>query len=230
MAHAQPESVHTLLAFGDSNTWGSEPGTGARYPRSLRWPGVLAGELGPRWHVVEAGLSGRTTVFEDPLGDKAGVRHLGPVLASAAPVSLVILLLGTNDLKTRFSASAYEIAEGAGVLIDLVKQSSAGPGGRAPAVLLVAPPPVVSVAGWEARDPELYRNFEQGWANAEARSLHFAAQYARVAHARGVPCFDAGSVIASSPVDGIHWSLAAHAALGHALAAWLQAHAPGAEG
>jgi lysophospholipase L1-like esterase len=61
----------TLLCFGDSNTWGFEPATMARYPRHVRWPGVAAAALGGGWHVVEAGLNGRTTVFEDPLGDKA---------------------------------------------------------------------------------------------------------------------------------------------------------------
>ena len=124
----------TVLCFGDSNTWGFEPGTQARYPRDARWPGVLAAALGAGWHVVEAGLNGRTTVFDDPLGDKNGLRHLGPVLESAAPVDLVVVMLGTNDLKTRFGASAYEIAEGAGRIADAVRASAAGPAGGAPQV------------------------------------------------------------------------------------------------
>ena len=66
----------TVLCFGDSNTWGYEPGAGARYPRAVRWTGVLAAELGASWHVVEAGLNGRTTVFDDPLGDKKGLREV----------------------------------------------------------------------------------------------------------------------------------------------------------
>jgi len=209
----------TLLCFGDSNTWGSEPGTGARYPRAVRWPGVAAGALGDGWQVVEAGLGGRTSVFEDPLGDKLGLRHLGPVLDSAAPVDVVALVLGTNDLKTRFHASAYEIAEGAGVLVDRVRGSLAGPSRRAPEVLLIAPPPVVAVDGWARRDPGAYGGFEQGWAGARERSLHFAAQYARVARVRGVAYLDAGAVVTSSDVDGIHWSPAGHAALGRAVAA-----------
>jgi lysophospholipase L1-like esterase len=224
------DPVHTLLAFGDSNTWGSDPGTGTRYPRSQRWPGALAQALGSAWQVVEAGLGGRTTVFEDPLGDKAGIRHLEPVLMSAAPITLVLVLLGTNDLKTRFAASAYEIAEGAGLIVDRIRASRAGVGGAPPQVLLIAPPPVMSVAGLEARDPQMYAGYALGWANAEARSRQFAEQYARVARTRGVPCFDAGSVIASSPVDGIHWSAESHAALAAALAEWVRARAWGASG
>lgn len=213
----------TVLCFGDSNTWGYEPGTAARYPRSVRWPGVLAAELGAGWHVVEAGLNGRTTVFEDPLGDKRGLRHLGPVLESAAPVDAVVLLLGTNDLKTRFGASAYEIAEGAGRLVDAVRASAAGPAGGPPAVLLVAPPPLAPLDGWAARDPDAYEGFEAGWRDGIATSRAFARQYARVARVRGVPFLDAGAHVATSPVDGIHWTAAGHAALGRAVAAALRA-------
>lgn len=212
-----------VLCFGDSNTWGYEPGSGARYPRSVRWPGALAAELGAGWHVVEAGLNGRTTVFEDPLGDKRGLRHLGPVLESAAPVDVVVLLLGTNDLKTRFAASAYEIAEGAGRLVDAVRASGAGPAGGAPAVLLLAPPPVVALDGWATRDPVAFAGVADGWRDAEATSRAFAAQYARVARTRGVACLDAGAHVASSPVDGIHWAPEGHAALGRAVATVLRA-------
>ncbi len=218
------DDPRTLLCFGDSNTWGFEPATMSRYPRRVRWPGVAASALGAAWHVVEAGLNGRTTVFEDPLGDLAGIRHLGPVLDSAAPVDVVVIALGTNDLKTRLSASAYEIAEGAGVLVDRVLASDAGPEERAPGVLLVAPPPVVDVSGWAARDPGTYEGFEQGWQGAGERSRQFAAQYARVARVRGVSFLDAGAHVASSDADGIHWSAEGHAAFGRAVAAAVVAH------
>jgi lysophospholipase L1-like esterase len=209
----------TVLCFGDSNTWGFEPGTMARYGRDVRWPGVLARELGRGWHVVEAGLNGRTTAFDDPLGDVCGRRHLPSVLASAAPVDAVVIALGTNDLKSRFAGvSAYEIAEGAGVLVDLVLASRAGPGGDPPEVLLVAPPPLVSVAGWEARDPDAFAGFAAMWPGAVARSRAFAAQYARVARVRGVGFLDAGAHVATSEVDGIHWSREGHEAMGRAVA------------
>lgn len=213
----------TVLCFGDSNTWGYEPGTGARYPRAVRWPGELAAELGAGWHVVEAGLNGRTTVFDDPLGDKNGLRHLGPVLESAAPVDVVVVLLGTNDLKTRFRASAYEIAEGAGRLVDLVRASAAGPAGAAPEVLLVAPPPIADLAGWVARDPAAFEGFEEGWRDGFATSRAFARQHARVARVLGVAFLDAGAHVATSPIDGVHWTAEGHAAFGQAAATALRA-------
>lgn len=211
-----------LLCFGDSNTWGCPPDGSGRYPRSVRWPGVLAAELGSAWHVVEAGLNGRTTVFEDPLGDKNGMRHLGPVLESAAPVDVVVLLLGTNDLKTRFSASAYEIAEGAGRLVDHVLRSTAGPLGTAPAVLLVAPPPLAAPAAWGWPDPGSFEGFLEGWRDGRERSLGFARHYARVARGRGVGFLDAGAHVTTSEADGIHWEADAHATLGRAVAAALR--------
>ncbi len=214
----------TVLCFGDSNTWGYEPGSGARYPRAVRWTGVLAAELGAGWHVLEGGLNGRTTVFDDPLGDKNGLRHLGPVLESAAPVDAVVVVLGTNDLKTRFRASAYEIAEGAGRLVDAVRASAAGPAGGAPAVLLVAPPPLATLEGWAARDPDAFEGFEEGWRDALATSSRFARQYARVARVRGVAFLDAGAYVATSEVDGVHWTVAGHAAFGRAVATALRAH------
>jgi lysophospholipase L1-like esterase len=218
-AYAEGMAERTLLCFGDSNTWGFEPGTMARYPRHVRWPGVVAERLGQGWHVIEAGLNGRTTVFEDPLDDLAGVRHLGPVLSSAAPVDVVVIALGTNDLKTRMGASAFEIAEGAGVLVDRVLASDAGPDARAPAVLLVAPPPIGGLGGWAARDPLAYEGFEQGWRYARERSLDFANQHARVARVRGVAFLDAGTHVVSSEIDGIHWEPEAHAAFARAVAA-----------
>ncbi len=212
------EEPRTLLCFGDSNTWGFEPATMTRYPRHVRWPGVAAAALGEAWHVVEAGLNGRTTAFEDPLGDKCGVRHLGPVLESAAPVDVVVIALGTNDLKTRLSASPFEIAEGAGLLVESVLTSDAGPGGSAPAVLLVAPPPIGELGGWAERDEFAYEGFEEAWHEARQRSLGFARQYARVARVHGVALLDAALHVLSSDVDGIHWSSEGHASFGRAVA------------
>jgi lysophospholipase L1-like esterase len=183
---------------------------------------VLARELGEAWHVVEAGLNGRTTVFEDPLGDTCGRRHIGPVVASAAPVDVAVVMLGTNDLKTRFGASAYEIAEGAGVLVEAVRASAHGRDARPPDVLLVAPPPLAALDGWEARDPEAYAGFDTMWQGGLATSQAFARQYERVAHVRGVGFLDAGLHVSTSDVDGVHWSAEGHEAFGIAVGAALR--------
>jgi len=111
-----------IVAFGDSNTWGYDPATGGRFPRAQRWPSVLQRELGADFEVIAEGLNGRTTVHDDPIEPyRNGADALPPCLMSHAPVDLLILSLGCNDLKKRFSVSAFDIAEGAGRLIALAR-------------------------------------------------------------------------------------------------------------
>ena len=142
--------MKSILCYGDSNTWGCIPLQGPdparRFPPGTRWPGVLRRELGDGYWVVEAGLSGRTTVWDDPLEPhRNGRKLLLPTLLTHQPLDLVIIMLGTNDLKHRLNASAAEIAEGAGMLVDIVTGSGCGPDGGAPQTLLVCPPPIAEV-------------------------------------------------------------------------------------
>jgi lysophospholipase L1-like esterase len=138
-----------IVVFGDSNTWGSDPATGARFSRAQRWPTVMQRELGPEFDVIAEGLRGRTTVHDDPIEPfRSGADALPPCLMSHAPVDLVILALGCNDLKKRFSVSAFDIAEGAARLIFLVRAYGEDPDGGAPRILLVAPPPLAKLTGY----------------------------------------------------------------------------------
>ena len=123
--------VFTIVCYGDSNTHGAHPVTGGRWPRDVRWPGVLAADVADLADVVEEGLSGRTTLWDDPFMDgRNGQPYLLPCLRSHAPVDLVVLMLGTNDLKTIFGRQAHEIALGAGTLADMALGSGHGPGRR----------------------------------------------------------------------------------------------------
>jgi lysophospholipase L1-like esterase len=196
-----------ILCFGDSNTWGANP-AGGRFPRDTRWTTVMQGLLGADYAVIEDGLNGRTTVWEDPIeGDKVGKRHLLPSLLSHAPLDLVILMLGTNDLKKRYSAATTDIAQGVGVLLDIIATSRAGVGDGAPPVLVVAPAPL-------ARLSEYGPMFEGG--TEKARS--FAPLFSQLAAARGCAFLDAGTVVHSSDKDGIHLEASEHRKLAEALA------------
>ena len=138
-----------IVAFGDSNTWGYDPATGGRFPRAQRWPGVLQRELGADFEVIAEGLNGRTTVHDDPIEPyRSGADALPPCLMSHAPVDLVILALGCNDLKKRFSLSAFDIAEGAARLIFLARAYGQRPDARPPKILLVAPPPIAKLTDY----------------------------------------------------------------------------------
>ena len=139
-----------VLCYGDSNTWGADPATSTRFDRDIRWPGVLQKALGAGYHVIEEGLGGRTTVWEDPIeGHKNGKEYLIPCLATHSPLDLVIIMLGTNDLKVRFSATAQDIAAGAGILVDIVYKSGTVKNPKTPKVLLLVPPPLGNLNGNE---------------------------------------------------------------------------------
>lgn len=199
----------TILCYGDSNTWGLNPATGQRYDRDVRWPGVLRKQLGHGYEVIEEGLQGRTTVFDDPLEDyKSGKTYLMPCLQSHAPLDLVIFLLGANDVQTRYNVSALEISLGMGVLVEMVLDSSTGSGGAAPDVLLLAPPPLGEI-------PEPWAD---SFIGAQDKSRRLAEQYRRVADEYAIPFYDTADVVTPAADDGVHWEASAHEALGKALA------------
>lgn len=197
-----------ILCFGDSNTWGYDPSTQDRFDRDVRWAGVLRNTLGADYEVIEEGLNGRTTVWDDPIeGYKCRKDYLIPCLETHRPLDLVIIMLGTNDLKKRFSLSAFDIAQGAGVLVRLVQQSAAGRAGAAPAVLLLAPPAVAKLT-W----------FDQMFEGAEVKSQKLGFYYRQVAEELGCAFLDTATVIISSDLDGIHFEAAEHRKLGEAVA------------
>jgi len=198
-----------VLCFGDSNTWGYDPATGNRLERDVRWTGVLRNALGPSYEVIEEGLNGRTTVWNDPIeGYKNGHDYLIPCLETHRPFDLIIIMLGSNDLKKRFSVSAYDIAKGAGVLVEVVQKSDAGIGGAAPKVLLVAPPPVAKLTG--------YAEMFEG---SEPKSRKLGEHFKNVAAEIGCAFLDASTVVVSSDLDGIHLEKEEHTKLGQAMAA-----------
>lgn len=197
-----------ILCYGDSNTWGYDPVTKDRFDDETRWTRVLGQALGRDYEIIEEGLNGRTTVWDDPLeGYKNGREYLVPCLETHRPLDLVIIMLGTNDLKKRFSLSAGDIAQGAGVLVSLAQRSQAGRAGKAPLVLLLAPPPTTTIT-------ELAEAFE----DAGEKSRTFAIHYGRVAKELGCAYLDTAPVIVSSPLDGIHFEAAEHRKLGKAVA------------
>ena len=202
--------MKTILCYGDSNTWGTDPVSNDRFDRDDCWPGVLRLELGEDYLVIEEGLGGRTTVWNDPVEGyhKNGKDYLLPCLETHRPLDLVIIMLGTNDLKKRFSVSAFDIANGVGVLVDVVHKSAAGPNGGVPKVLLLAPPPV-------ARLTEFAEMFE----GAEAKSRKFSEHYRRIAQEQGCELLDTAQVIVSSDLDGIHLEKGEHQKLGRVVAA-----------
>jgi len=205
--------MKTILCYGDSNTWGYDPTTKDRFPRDVRWAGVLRQALGEGYLVIEEGLNGRTTVWDDPIeGYKNGREYLIPCLETHRPLDLVVLFLGVNDLKKRFSVSAFDIATSAGVLVDTIRMSAAGPAGTAPKVLLLAPPPVGKLT-----------EFADMFEGAGEKSRKLGEQYRRVAAEHGCELLDTSEAIVASDLDGIHFEADEHRKLGQAVAARVRA-------
>ncbi len=212
------EVMKHVLCFGDSNTWGWDPVGSAtdRVPRrhgvGVRWTGVAQAELGVGYRVVEEGLNGRTTVFEDPVEPgRCGRGYLKPCLLSHQPLDVVVLMLGTNDLKAIFSVAVEDIGEGVALLVRTIQGSGTGLGGLAPRVLLVSPPPV----GNFGHVPEL----EEKFAGAPLKSRRLPALYEEVARGLGCAFLDSQTIVEPSAVDGLHLEAAEHEKLGRAIAA-----------
>lgn len=204
--------MQSVLCYGDSNTFGQTTADTPqqRFGPHVRWPGVMRAKLGETWLVIEEGLSGRTTVNDDPVegAEKNGRTYLKPCLDSHRPLDVIILMLGTNDLKIRFNKPVGEIAMGVSALIGDIKQVAPGRDAEVPQIILVSPPPILEdLRGWESV-------FQGGY----EKSLRLAEEYANVAEVHGVAFFDAGSVAKSSQTDGFHLDVESHKALGLALA------------
>lgn len=201
--------MRSVLCYGDSNTWGYEPGSKRRLDHTQRWPGVLREDLSTGYLVAEEGLNGRTTVWTDPLAEYRNGKHLlMPCLETHKPLDLVILMLGTNDLKRKFSASPYDIARGVAVLITIIRTSNSGGDGASPEILLLCPPPVGKLT-----------EFAEMFEGAEEKSRQLARHYRSVASEFGCHFLNTGEIIRSSDIDGIHLEAGEHAKLGAAVAA-----------
>jgi lysophospholipase L1-like esterase len=169
----------------------------------------MAAALGPDWQVIEEGHPGRTTVHPDPIegAHKNGLAVLPAILETHRPIDCVVLMLGTNDLKARFSVTPFDVAVAVERLLQTIGQSEAGPDEAPPARLLISPPPVLET-GW----------LTGMFLGAEAKSRALADHFAEVAARDGAGFLDAGLLIGPDPDEGVHLDAAAHEKLGLAVA------------
>ena len=205
-----------ILCFGDSNTWGCPPGGGERFPRDVRWPGVLQHLLGDGYYVVEEGLNGRTATLEHPwVEGRSGRPYLLPCCRSHAPLDLVIIFLGTNDLWDHYQLAADDIALACASLVGIVRAAECGRDGATPRVLLVCPPPI-RATGPEAAEYE----------TAVSKSQGLGKRFAEAAEAVGAELLDLDGVVAYSEEDPIHLEADAHRTLAHSLEPLVRRLAP----
>ncbi len=198
--------TQTILAFGDSLTCGARADGPNRHAKQDRWPTVLQKGLGAEFEVIAEGLNGRTTVFANPKACylRAGCDVLPTLLHSHAPLDLVVMMLGTNDVMVAEN-SARAAGRGMARLVEIVRHHPYWGAASIPQVLIVAPPPCVQdEAGVNtARDI--------------AETGHLAATYAAVAQQLECGFFDAGGVAQSALPDGIHLDATGSRAIGSGL-------------
>jgi lysophospholipase L1-like esterase len=210
--------VKTILAYGDSITWGSDPTRGgARHAASHRWPEVLARELGAGFTVISEGLRGRTTAYDEHCADcdRNGARFLPTALYTHAPLDCVILALGTNDLKPAIAGPAAAAMLGLRRCIEIVQRHAHRvPGQGAAKVLVVSPPRIV-------KTPDAF--YTDMFAGAVSESAKMAGFYASLATELGCGFLDASTVATPLEIDGVHLDAESTAAIGRVLAAPVRA-------
>ncbi len=188
-----------IVCFGDSLTWGDDPVTRERIEEENRWTGVLSRLLGDRFQILEEGQNGRTIATDDPAeGEKNGMSYIIPCLESHKPLSLLIVLLGTNDLKQKFSYSAADVAGEMRRFLEKVQSYNTFRLGGTMKVLLVGPP-VIGLGGHGSWLDELFC-FER----ACPLSKELPSRYREVAKLTGCSFVDASLFVHSSDVDGVH--------------------------
>jgi lysophospholipase L1-like esterase len=203
--------MKTVLCFGDSLTWGVDAENQTRHAYENRWPSVLQKGLGHGVRVIAEGLNGRTTVYDDYMADcdRNGSRVLPTLLQTHAPLDLIVILLGTNDLKPIYANNAVIVGAGIKRLVEIIRHH-AWPMNleNEPEILLVSPPPF--------RETE-HALLGPMFAGRIEESFNLASVYGDVADELGCGFFDAGSVAQTTPIDGIHLDAENTVAIGRGL-------------
>ncbi|PAJ72080.1 G-D-S-L family lipolytic protein [Pseudoalteromonas sp. NBT06-2] len=194
-----------VLCFGDSNTWGATPNTQSRYDDNERWTALLTTALADIHEVIESGQPNRTIVNNPPFsGAKTGPQYLVPLLELHSP-NLVIIMLGTNDLKNKFSLTPEQISQAAYTLIKQI-QNFKNTTNTSPKVLLLCPPPIYEVG--------CYSNI---YKNGHEKSKVLSKYYLEICKQLNCHFFDVATVVTACKEEGIHWPVKQHQNLAEAL-------------
>ena len=163
---------------------------------------------GKHVRVIEDCLNGRRTAWDDPFKPgRNGLAGIGQRIEVNSPLALVIVMLGTNDFQSSHQNTAWHSAQGLAALVRAIRAAPIESGMPVPRLLIVAPPAIQAPKGPIA--PK--------FSGAEHRCAGMAAAYSQIAAEEKCVFFDAGSVTASSAVDGIHLDASQHKLLGDAL-------------
>ena len=212
------ERTIEILCYGDSNTYGTIPewntpkSTCNRYDKNTRWTALLSRELGSGYHIIEEGLPGRTTIYEDhqwPFSKcSVGLDYIDGILMTHAPLDLVILMLGTNDLHMLKAQTEETLGTGIEKIIDSIKMANhVGYANKSPKILLISPIWFIKPRG----RIEVYDKFH---GEIGIRLSHkFAEVYSNIANEKDCYFLDAAIYAMPSEADGVHLTPEGHKAL-----------------
>lgn len=197
------DSAKTIVCYGDSNTWGRVPKAG-RYPRSVRWTGVLQKLLGDNYEVISEGVGGRTFAVVDPENPwRSGINHLKSILRNNIPIDLMVIMLGTNDVKIKFKLESEDIAKHLQQTIDLIKTEDVKN------ILIISPPDIV-ISESGIPDPQ--------YIGGSDKIKKLPKLFKEIADKNGCDFLNAGEYITSSKIDGFHFDPDTHKILGEVIA------------
>jgi lysophospholipase L1-like esterase len=203
---ANPGAIR-ILCYGDSNTWGDPP-VGKRYPSNVRWTGQLQEKLGESFEILEEGLCGRTTALDDPKEEgRNGATYLAPCLQTHNPLDIVILMLGTNDLKERFDLSPQDVARNIEKLIRIIKNIALTKDSKEVKIILLSPPLV----------KEYPQNILSGIKGAGEKSKQLGNLFKRVTEKYGCNFINIAEFVEPSKIDGCHLDPASNAKIAEVL-------------
>jgi len=197
--------MKNILCFGDSNTWGYDPATKTRFSRDTRWTGLLQKYLGNDYYIVEEGLNGRTTNVDEKeeynLGyfrkNRSSLDLLPAIIESHYPLDLIVVMLGTNDLKSNFNRSSNQIAEDMKLVCQTIINNEYF---NSKSLLLVSPTHI------EENSDIILDSF----INTNKKAMALASLYENISKELGVEFLDASKIVKTNTIDGIHWDANQH--------------------
>lgn len=206
-------NIKRIICFGDSLTWGYNPDLGSRHSEDTRWTGVLQKLLGNDYVVIEEGQNGRTIATDDPCeGEKNGIKYILPCMESQKPFDLIIVMLGTNDLKIRFNYVSTDIADEMEILIKKILGFIHFTLNDSANVLLMSPP----LVGDNIENSCFGESF--GYDRARKVSSELAELYQNLASKYGLEFINTADFVETSETDSIHLDARSNVLLGEIIA------------
>ena len=204
--------MKNILCFGDSNTWGYDPATQTRFSKDIRWTGVLQQLLGSKYNVIEEGLNGRTTNVNEKQDHGLGYFRpfrsamdlLSVLIETNSPLDLIIVMLGTNDLKTNFNQSSEMIAKNMRLVCESIIDNDYF---QSKSIILVSPTHI------NEESPNLLDSF----IGTTQASQSFSNSYRKISDDLDLYFLDASESVKTNKIDGLHWDTMQHSDFANSL-------------